>query len=324
MLGLWMPHAIRRFVVSITAATIAILALAASSPIAHAQEKTKIRAAYVPVATWLPLWVAKDKGVFERNGLDVSLTSFPILALLPPTVGKQFDLAPTTAPDLLNAVASGLKLTAVAGGTIELSSNQSYQVIVRPDSGINSPKDLNGKRIGTSAIASVMHVADLHWLKANGADPGSIIPVEVPFTSMMDQLKAGRVDAVEALQPFVGQMLAAGYKSLGDPLLSVGDPVLFPFWMAETNWAQANRGVIKRWIASLEEALKMIKADDAMAREVLAKYTGLPAPIVARIPYPHYQFTIKPEQLAVWKDVLVSQGRPVGSVDVKTIVVTAD
>ncbi len=136
-----------------------------------------------------------------------------------------------------------------------------------------------------------MHVADLHWLKANGADPGSIIPVEVPFTSMMDQLKAGRVDAVEALQPFVGQMLAAGYKSLGDPLLSVGDPVLFPFWMAETNWAQANRGVIKRWIASLEEALKMIKADDAMAREVLAKYTGLPAPIVARIPYPHYQFT---------------------------------
>jgi hypothetical protein len=36
------------------------------------------------------------------------------------------------------------------------------------------------------------------------------------------------------LQPFVGQMLAAGYKSLGDPLLSVGDPVLFPFWMAET------------------------------------------------------------------------------------------
>ena len=192
MFAPWVPPIIRRSVVSIAAATIAILALAASSPIATAQEKTKIRAAYVPVATWLPLWVAKDKGVFERNGLDVSLTSFPILALLPPTVGKQFDLAPTTAPDLLNAVASGLKLTAVAGGTIELSSNQSYQVIVRPDSGINSPKDLNGKRIGTSAIASVMHVADLHWLKANGADPGSIIPVEVPFTSMMDHCPSGR------------------------------------------------------------------------------------------------------------------------------------
>jgi NitT/TauT family transport system substrate-binding protein len=169
-----------------------------------------------------------------------------------------------------------------------------------------------------------MHVANLHWLKANGADPASIFPVEVPFTGMMDQLKAGRVDAVEALQPFVGQMLAAGYKSLGDPLLSVGDPVLFPFWMAETNWAKANRAVIKKWIVSLEQGLAMIKSDDKMAREVLAKYTGLPAPIVARIPYPAYQFSINPGQLAVWKDVLVSQGKPVKNVDVETLVVTAD
>ena len=312
----------RRAVGWLTATALALSLIAAGAPPAAAQEKTKIRAAYVPVATWLPLWVAKDKGVFERNGLDVSLTSFPILALLPPTVGKQFDLAPTTAPDLLNAVASGLKLVAVAGGTVETSANQSYQVMVRPDSGIASPKDLNGKRIGTSAIASVMHVADLHWLKANGADPGSIVPVEVPFTSMMDQLKAGRVDAVEALQPFVGQMLAAGYKSLGDPLLAVGDPVLFPFWMAETGWANANRAVIKKWIASLEEALGMIKSDDAMAREVLAKYTNLPAAVVARIPYPAYQFSIKPEQLAVWKNVLVQQGKPVTAVDVNALVVT--
>jgi NitT/TauT family transport system substrate-binding protein len=306
----------------LTVAAVVLTCIAAGALPAAAQEKTKIRAAYVPVATWLPLWVAKDKGVFERNGLDVSLTSFPILALLPPTVGKQFDLAPTTAPDLLNAVASGLKLVAVAGGTVETSANQSYQVMVRPDSGIASPKDLNGKRIGTSAIASVMHVADLHWLKANGADPGSIVPVEVPFTSMMDQLKAGRVDAVEALQPFVGQMLAAGYKSLGDPLLAVGDPVLFPFWMAETGWANANRTVIKKWIASLEEALGMIKSDDAMAREVLAKYTNLPAAVVARIPYPAYQFSIKPEQLAVWKNVLVQQGKPVTAVDVNALVVS--
>jgi NitT/TauT family transport system substrate-binding protein len=306
----------------LTVAAVVLTCIAAGALPAAAQEKTKIRAAYVPVATWLPLWVAKDKGVFERNGLDVSLTSFPILALLPPTVGKQFDLAPTTAPDLLNAVASGLKLVAVAGGTVETSANQSYQVMVRPDSGIASPKDLNGKRIGTSAIASVMHVADLHWLKANGADPGSIVPVEVPFTSMMDQLKAGRVDAVEALQPFVGQMLAAGYKSLGDPLLAVGDPVLFPFWMAETGWANANRAVIKKWIASLEEALGMIKSDDAMAREVLAKYTNLPAAVVARIPYPAYQFSIKPEQLAVWKNVLVQQGKPLTAVDVNALVVS--
>ena len=98
---------IRGVFIALAIATISVASLGVSSPAALAQEKTKIRAAYVPVATWLPLWVAKDTGIkdmgikdmgiFEKNGLDVSPTSFPILALLPPTVGKQFDLAPTTA-----------------------------------------------------------------------------------------------------------------------------------------------------------------------------------------------------------------------------------
>ena len=72
---------------------------------------------------------------------------------------------------------------------------------------------------------------------------------------MMDQLKSGRVDAVEPLEPFVGQMLGAGFKSIGDPLLAVADPVLFPFWIADADWARANRDVLKRWVASLQGGL---------------------------------------------------------------------
>jgi NitT/TauT family transport system ATP-binding protein len=43
---------------------------------------------------------------------------------------------------------------------------------------------------------------------------------------MADQLKAGNVDVVEVLESFAGQLLAAGNRSIGDPLLSVGDRVL--------------------------------------------------------------------------------------------------
>ena len=82
---------------------------------------------------------------------------------------------------------------------------------------------------------------------------------------MFDQLKSGRVDAVEPLEPFVGQMLGAGYKSIGDPLLAVADPVLFPFWIADADWARANRDVLKRWVASLQDALESIQADEAKA-----------------------------------------------------------
>ena len=159
------------------------------------------------------MMIAKDEGLFDKNGLDVTLTAFTQIANLPGTLGKQFDFAPTTAPDMLNAVANGINLAAVAGETIETSANKAYQVLVRADGGINSPKDLAGKRIAGPGVGSVMHVALVDWVKRDGGDPSGIVGVEVPFPNMMDQLKAGRVDAVEQLEPFVGVMLGERVSS---------------------------------------------------------------------------------------------------------------
>ena len=52
-------------------------------------------------------WVAKE--IFAKHGLDVTLTVAENLSVLPSTVGRQFEFAPSTAPDLLKAVTSGPK-----------------------------------------------------------------------------------------------------------------------------------------------------------------------------------------------------------------------
>src|SRR6185295_17639126 len=205
------------------AGALAAIAIALAHAPAQAQQKIPVRVAYSKVITWLPMMIAVDEGIFDKNGLDVSITPFTQIANLPGTLGKQFDFAPTTAPDMLNAVASGINLAAVAGETIESSSNKVYQVLVRADGDIKSPKDLAGKSIAGPGIGSIMHVALVDWVKRDGGDPGGILGVEVPFPNMADQLKAGRVDAVEQLEPFVGLMLANGFKSLGDPLLAIAD-----------------------------------------------------------------------------------------------------
>jgi ABC-type nitrate/sulfonate/bicarbonate transport system substrate-binding protein len=312
---------LRRHALALTAA----LALcAASHGAASAQEKVKLRIAYIPVITWLPAMVAKDEGLFDKNGLDVEMTKFPNIINLPGTLGKQFDMVPTTAPDLLNAAAHGLNIAAVSGETIETANNKSFQVLVRADSGIQSPKDLSGKRVASPGIGSVMHIALLYWVKKDGGDPSGINGVETSFPAMIDQLKAGRVDAVEQLEPFVGQMLGMGFKSIGDPLLTVADPVLFPFWIADATWARAHRDVLKKWAASLEAALAVIKSDDKKARAVLAKYSGLPDAVVARIPIPAYDFKITPAQLDVWRQMMVSQGYPLDKLDIDKLVVTPE
>ena len=227
---------------------IAMMCVAAPGNVAVAQPKlTQVRVAYVPVVTWLPAYVAKDKGIFEKHGLDVTLTPTQNISLLPQTVGKQFDIIASTPPDLIKPVASGLDIVAVSSEAIESKTNPTAQLIVRKDSGINSIADLKGKTIASPTIGAVLHISVLYWLKKSGVDPNSIRGVEVPFPNMGDQLKAGRVDAVEGLEPFVGPMLAAGNISLGDPILSPSpEEVLFVFWAADGAWARANRAPSRR------------------------------------------------------------------------------
>jgi NitT/TauT family transport system substrate-binding protein len=288
---------------------------------ANGAEKTTIRAAYIPVVTWLPAWVAKDKGFFEKNGLDVSLTVTQNLSILPGTLGRQFDFAPSTPPDLIKAVAGGIDVVAVAGQAIETKDNPSTHLIVRSDSAIRSVQDLKGKVIATPALGAIIHVSVLHSLKKNGIDPASIRAVEVPFPNMADQLKAGNVDAVEVLEPFAGQLLAAGNRSLGDPLLSVGDEVLYPFWISQGKWAESHRGVIEAWVASLERAKEFIEANPSEARTILAKYTKLPAPVVEKIPFPTYRFSLRSRDFGIWVTVLKDLGQITKSVDESRLVV---
>lgn len=290
---------------------------------ADAQDKlTKVRAAYVPVATWLPAWVAKAEGIFEKHGLDVTLTPIQNLSLLPGTVGHQFEFAASTAPDLLKAVAGGLDVVATAGEAIETKTNPTMQLIVRKDSNINGPKDLKGKVVAAPTLGAVMHSATLYWLKKNGVDPSSIRGVEVPFPNMGDQLKAGSVDAAEALVPFTTAMLAAGNVSLGDPMIAAGDDVVFPFWISSGAWARANTSTVKAWIDALTESKQYMDEHPEEARAVLQQYSRLPPDIVQKVPLPTYRFTITPQEIAVWADILAELGQLPVSVDKSKLVVS--
>jgi NitT/TauT family transport system substrate-binding protein len=256
----------------------------------------------------------------EKNGLDVSLTVTQNLSVLPGTLGRQFDFAPSTAPDLIKAVVGGIDVVAVAGQAIETKDNPSTHLIVRNDSAIRSVRDLKGKVVATPTLGAIIHVSLLHSLKKNGIDPASIRAVEVPFPNMADQLKAGNVDVVEALEPFAGQLLAAGNRSIGDPLLSVGDEVLYPFWISQSKWATDHPELIRAWIASLEQAKDFIDHNPGEARAILAKYTRLPAPVVEKIPFPTYRFWLRSEDFVVWVNVLRDLGQIAKSVEENRLV----
>lgn len=280
----------------------------------------QVRVSYVPATTVLPLHVAQAQGYFEAQGLDVTLEEASNISDIPATLGRQFDIALGTATDLIKAGSAGVDVVQMAGNTIDTKDNPFVQLMVRKDSGIKSVADLAGKKVGTPTLGGVIHAAVLYSAKQAGAQPDEIQGVEAPSPTLPDQLKAGRVDAVEALEPFATTMKKNGAVSLGDPFAAIGQPLATNFWIANGDWARSNPAVVRKYVAALEQAVAYIKSNPQAARKILQGYTKMPPKISKIVPLPTWDFSIRTEDLAKWVTVLKDVGGFKRDVDPQTLV----
>ncbi len=290
---------------------------------ALAQDKIALRVAYVPATPALAAWVALDKGFFDAQHLNVSLTPVQNVSLIPSALGKQFDVGTATAVDLIKAAAGGLNVVAIAGGHLEDKDHATNAFVVRKGSGIKSVKDLPGKIVATPSIGAILHVALRYWMTKEGADINSVRFVEVPFPNMADQMAAGRIDAATAAQPFADRMINAGNPSLGNELLPVANPALATVWISDRSWAEANKPAVAGWTAALRQAAAFISKSPEEARHILAKYTKLPAPVIESISLPRFETNLQASELDVWIRVLRQLNQVQKPMDASKLLATA-
>ncbi|MFP5377437.1 MAG: ABC transporter substrate-binding protein [Acidimicrobiia bacterium] len=266
--------------------------------------RATLRIAYVPATTALALHVADQQGFFDEHDLDVTLTEAANISDIPATLGRQFDLSMGTATDLIRAGAAGIDVVQVAGNTVSTAENPFVRVITRPDSGITDVAGLKDKTVASPTLSGVIHVAVLFWAKQEGVDPASIKGVQVPPPNLADQLTGGRVDAVEALEPFATQLVKAGNVSLGDPFSVIADPLATNFIIAQGSWAEANGAVVDRFVAAMEQAVDFIGSSPDEARAILRGYTGLPEPVASSVALPEFDVEVRVGDLGRWIEVL--------------------
>ena len=284
---------------------------------------TALRVSYVPATTVLPLHIAKVQGFFAQNNLDVTLTEASNISDIPATLGRQFDLALGTATDLIRAGAAGVDVVQAAGNTISTKDNPFVKLIVKPDSGISDVAQLRGRTVGTPTLSGVIHAAVKYAAKQKGVDPSAIGGVEAPTPNLPDQLKAGRIDAVEALEPIASQLIKAGNVSIGAPFDAIGDPLATNFWLAQGSWANKNRDAVARFVQSLQQGQTFIDQNPTEARRILQEYTRLPEAVASTVPLPTYNYDIRAADLDVWVKVLKDIGEFSGQVDTRKLVLSA-
>ena len=138
------------------------------------------------------LWLAKDLGFYQREGLDIELIEFQGTPLaIAAMISGDIDVANVSTSEVI-------RLTATKGApmrAIHSSDARLYFLIAARDE-IKSVQALQGKSFAVARLGSIDHTQSLLTVKALGLNPASltVLAMGVP-TTRAQALVAGRVDA---------------------------------------------------------------------------------------------------------------------------------
>ncbi|HXG52016.1 MAG TPA: ABC transporter substrate-binding protein [candidate division Zixibacteria bacterium] len=202
------------------------------------------------------LWVAKDRDLFRKYGLESRFILMPRSAVtVAALLAREIDVAIIGPGHLLNAASGAADVVGIAN----LVQRLNYRFVGRPE--VRKPEDLHGKRVAISGPGSVSHVVALLSLRKLGIDPNRarISFITIPGTEINRRaaLETRQVDA-SPLNGSVGDMYAAkGYTMLLN--LKGSGLILSQTALATTRRTIATRRpVVEAYLKGLIEAIAFV------------------------------------------------------------------
>jgi len=199
------------------------------------------------------LWVARDRGLFKKHGLDMQFILMPrnplaIAALL----AGEIDAAIVGPGHVVNAASSGADVIGIANFAQKLD----YRLTTRPE--IKRKEDLRGKRIAISGPGSTSHLVTMLGLQGLGVDAtqARITLLTIPGTEMNRRLalETGGVDAT-ALRGAVGDLYGnKGYNSIYN-FKTTGETLPQTMLATTRRIAAAKPQVIEAYLKTMIEAI---------------------------------------------------------------------
>jgi len=231
-------------------------------------QATKLVASYgelVPQS--LPVWFAKDSGIFEQNGLDVDLRLIVSSAEVAALVAGDTQLASSGGPIVLSAVSAGADLVVTAGIAV-LSPFALYT----PPS-INSVPELKGKALGVSKFGSPSDIALKIALRKFGIDPSKDVRfVELGSTQartaalIQGTIQGGMANPLEA-NTLEKNGLHAIYDMAKDKQPSAQSVIV-----SKRDWVAGHRDVMQRYIDSIAQTMIKVRQDKPRAIAVMKRW----------------------------------------------------
>jgi NitT/TauT family transport system substrate-binding protein len=230
---------------------------------------TRLNVGYSAVsADQLPAWVARDSGIFAKNGLDVQLIFFTggttaILAL----VSGDVPITQVSGPGLVNSALAGSDAVFVAGGITSLN----YVLMGKP--GVKAAEQLKGGTLAISRFGSATDSIARFALRRLGLTPGKDVTL-VQVGSGPERLNAvltGKVSAAVINPPSSFIAEKRGLAILAD-VAKMG--LVFQHTGAATTkkYIREHQDTVRRYVKSHVEAVHKMWTDKEATIRALGKH----------------------------------------------------
>jgi len=199
----------------------AVASQPAAKPVASASSASGVPAGALVKVTWAVsglapeagIYVAKDKGYFQQEGLDVDLQVFrsftdelPLLA-----TGKLDYGTGGLNPEIFNAINRDIPVRIVAANAIGTKGDASAALLVRQDlidSGrYKDVKDLKGWKVAENTLNSSSQLITERILARGGLTKADVDFTSVPFSEMSTALANKGIESAFTVEPFVNAIV---------------------------------------------------------------------------------------------------------------------
>jgi len=218
---------------------------------------------------YINLFAAKELGIFEKHGLDVTLNQINSSSQAVASLrSRSVDVATGPAGVIFDAIAKGVNDFTVFG---ECMPSTVLEIWVQPN--IKSVNDLVGKTISSTNPNSHGDLMIGVWLARNGIKKSDVNVVYLGgLGNLISAMKANKTEATLILPPLGEQLIPSGQKRLGD-LRDI--TYSNQGWAATKTYASKNAPALERFTAAVIEAIAVVKRNKQKTLPVLPKYTGV-------------------------------------------------
>jgi NitT/TauT family transport system substrate-binding protein len=239
---------------------------AAAAAMAVATPATAQTTVNIGISGWTgfaPLTLAKEAGIFKKNGLDVTIKKIPQASRHLAIQSGDIQCAATTVETWIVWNANGVATTQL------FQLDKSYGADGMAVRGaIASIKDLKGKTVAASAPGTAPYFTLAWFLKENGMTMKDVTVVNMEPGPAAQAFVAGQNDAAMTYEPFLSTVRSN--PQAGKIIATTLDyPMVMDTFGCTPAFIGANEKAVKALADSYFEALEMIAKEPAKANEIM-------------------------------------------------------